>query len=155
MATLSLLQAISLAVTGEAQKLVGDTQTPQTATVNGIVYDLTFSLAAGFTAATLWETPDGQLTSFSYIVVLSDAEIVLELANTTPSPDARALFRLAANCVMVIPTGTLGAYSSDTSRLDGSALVLDTDYGTIKQIRAQRDVAGGGVAANIRLMLIA
>lgn len=141
---------------GTRPRYFGDKTQPVLPTVAGAVFDETFTLADNFGNQTLWSSgvSNGNFTAFQYMLVLCDADIVLEIANTVPANDERALIFVKANTIMVIPGQSFGAYASATSRLDGAALVLATDYNNINEIRAQRNVAAGGGAANVRLALI-
>jgi hypothetical protein len=143
-----------LALIGARFRYVGDKNTPVSLTTTGVIFEDTFILAENFGNATLWSSGNGNITAFSYMVVVSDQDVVVEVARTTPNPDERALFFVKANCPLVIPGQSFGAYASNTSRLDGTVLVSATDYDNILEIRAQRNVAAGGGAANVRLTLI-
>lgn len=144
-----------LALIGAKHRFVGDKNTPVTLTTTGVIHDDTTTIADNFGNETLWTADDGNINNFSYLLVVTDADIVLELVNTTPATDERALLFVKANCPLLIPGQSFGGYASNTSRLDGAVLVLATDYNNINQIRAQRNVATGNGSANVRLVLIA
>lgn len=157
MATLQQLVEYTITgLIGETSRKIGERQAPTLLTVNGQVWDSgNFPVADNFGQATIWQTGNGGLTAPSYIFILSTADLIVELANTTPNPDERMLFRVAANALCVIPSSIMGGYASNTSRLDGAALVSGTDYNTITEIRVQRDAATGAGAASVRIILLA
>lgn len=153
--TLSLLFEMKmLGLIGTKYRYLGDKATPVSLTTTGVVHSDTFILADNYGAATLWTVGDGNISTFQYLIIESDADVVIELSNTTPANDERALLFVKANCPLVVPGQSFGAYASVTSRLDGAVLVAATDYGNINQIRAQRNAADLVGDANIRLTLI-
>ncbi len=120
----------------------------------GIVFDVGDVIADNFGQDTLWTTGQGGIDTFEYLFFLSDVDVYLEVANTDTSPDERFLVLVRGGIPLVIPGGLMGGYGSDTSRLDGSVLVLSTDYDNITEIRVQRDEAEGVGDATVRLMLV-
>lgn len=155
MATLEQRLQYSLGVLSETVRRFGDKNTPITFTVDSTVFDIEAVIADNFGNTTLWQSGQGGMTVFKFLIFTCDTEVILELANTTPSPDERMLFRIAAGSTIVLSSQIMGAYASDTSRLDGSALVSGTDFNNITQIRVQRDQPTGSGAATIRMMLVA
>lgn len=155
MATLQQIVQYSMSVLGETQRKIGEKNSPTDLTVNGQIWDSGgVPVADAFGQATLWQSGNGGLTSFAYLIFTSDVDVVLEVANTTPNPDERALFLVKGGTFLIIPSTSVGGYANNTSRLDGSALVLNTDYGLISEIRVQRDVADLAGNATVRLVLI-
>lgn len=155
MATLEQIIQFQIALTGEAVRRFGDKATPTDLTVTGQVWDSgNFPLADNYGNAEIWATTQGGLASFAYLIFMADVDVILELANTTPNPDERALFNIAANSVLVLPSSVMGGYASNTSRLDGAAMVSATDFNTINSIRVQRNAANLAGDATCRLMLV-
>lgn len=103
---------------------------------------------------TLWVTGQGGVDTFEYMFLLSDVDVYVEVANTTPDPDERALVFVKGGIPLVIPGGKMGGYASNTSRLDGSILVSGTDYDNITEIRVQNDALDGVGDATVRLLLL-
>ena len=133
----------------------GDRADSDDLTVTGQVFDTgNVIVADNFGTATLWQTGQGGLTAPAYILFISDKDIFIEIANTTPNPDERMLFEVKANALLAMPADVMGAYASNTSRLDGAVLVSATDYNAITEIKVQRDVADLVGDANVRLVLI-
>ncbi len=156
MATLTqTVQFSTTEILSEAIRHFGDKNLPTELTVNGQVWDSgNFPIADAYTAATIWSATNGGLASFSYLLFVADADMWLEIANTTPNPDERALIFVPANAMLILPSAYIGGYASNTSRLDGSALVAATDYNAIGEIRVQNNVAAGAGTTTCRLMLI-
>lgn len=157
MATLEQVVQFTISVLGETQRRIGQKTSPVEFTVGGAIFDTgNITVADAFGRANLWAVSQGGLTTFSYLIFTTNADIILELGNTVDaSTDARALFRIAANSFFVLPSAVMGGYTSDTSRLDGAVLVANTDYFNIDFVRVQRDVADLAGDALIRLVLIA
>lgn len=155
MATLEQVVQYTISLTGEAQRRIGAKNTPTNLTVTGQVFDTgNVPLADGFAQLTLWQANQGGLATFAYLLFLCTADCWLEFANTVPATDERAIVRVPANAMLVIPSAFMGGYASNTSRLDGADLVLATDYNSINEIRVQSDVALLGGAGLARMMLI-
>lgn len=155
MATLEQIVQYTIAITGEAQRRFGAKTSPTNLTVTGQVFDTgNIPIADAFSQQTIWQTGNGGLATFAYLLFTCTVDCWLEIANTTPNPDERALIRVPANTVAVLPTAFMGGYASNTSRLDGADLVVVTDYNSITEIRVQSDVASLGGAGLARLMLV-
>lgn len=155
MATLQQVVQFTIALASEAQRRLGDKNIPTSLAVTGSVFDTGgVVIADNYGQAVLWQANQGGLASFAYALFIADQDCVLEFANTTPNPDERFLVTIKANAVLVLPSSVLGAYASNTTRLDGAALVAATDYNTINEIRVQRDAADLTADATVRLMLV-
>lgn len=156
MAILEQIVQFSTILSGDSSlQRFGDKHDATDLTVTGQVFDSgNIPLADNFTAITLWQANQGGMASFNYLLFHSTVPCWLEIANTTPNPDERALIFVPANGVAVIPSPNMGGYASNTTRLDGADLVLATDYNAISEIRVQSDnadLAGDGL---VRLMLV-
>lgn len=149
-----LYQLKMLALVGSRYRYIGDKNALVNPTVAGQIYEDTFTLNDNYGNAILWTSGQGNITNFKYLVVVSDQDIILEVANTTPNPDERALFLVTANVPFILPAVNVGGYANNVSRLNGAAIVSGTGYNLINEIRAQRNVATGSGAANVRLSLI-
>lgn len=155
MASLEQIIQFQLALTGEAQRRFGDKTTPVNLTVNGQVWDSSnIVVADNFGNVTLWQSPQGGLTSFQYLLFTSNADVWLELANTVPATDERLIIFVAANSILALPSGKMGGYASNVSRFDGAVMVSGTDYNFINEIRVDRDVTDLAGDATVRLMLV-
>lgn len=155
MATLEQIIQFQLSVLDESVRRIGEKSEPTDLTVTGQVFDTgNFPVTDNYGTAEIWAANQGGLASFAYLIFMANVAMTLEVANTTPNPDERALFRVPANAMLVLPSGTMGGYASNTTRLDGAANVLNTDYGTINSVRVQRDVADLAGDATCRLVLI-
>lgn len=155
MATLEQIIQFSLAVLGENTRKIGEKTSPTDLTVNGQVFDTgNVTVADNFGTATLWQANQGGMASFSYLILLTNADIYVELANTVPATDERLLFKVPANTICVLPSSVMGGFASNTSRLDGAVLVSATDYNLITDVKVQRDVADAVGDATVRLVLI-
>lgn len=155
MATLTQILQYSMSLLGETQRKIGEKNAPTDFTINGRIFDTGgIPIADNFGNATLWTAGAGGLTTFSYLLFTTDAAVALEFTNTVPATDERALVYVAAGAFLCIPSQFMGGFASNTSRLDGAALVLGTDYNSINEIRVQRDVAASTGVATIRLVLI-
>jgi hypothetical protein len=155
MATLTEIIQLSLPILGETERKIGDKTEPISLTVNGQVFDTgNFPIADNYGNLVVWSAAQGGLASFSHLIFTATADVILEFANTTPNPDERALMNVAANTMLIIPSSVMGGYASNTSRLNGAAIVSGTGFNTINEIRVQRNVATGVGAATGRLVLI-
>lgn len=155
MATLEQRIQFTMAVQNEVLRRFGDRNTPIEFTVDSKVFDVETTVAANYGTATLWTAGNGGISTFDFLLFSSDQDLVIELVNTTPNPDERMLVKCRANSIIVLPSQIMGAYASNTTRLDGAALVSGTDYNSINQILVQRDAATGQATATCRLMLVA
>lgn len=136
-------------------QLFGDRFTPTTITPTlGVVYDATDVIPDASGRDTLWVTEQGGINTFEYMFLLSDVDVYVELVNTTPDPDERAIVFVKGGVPLVVPGGLMGGHASNTTRLDGVALVLGTDYGNITVIRVQNDAEEGAGDATVRLILV-
>ena len=155
MATLEQIFQYTIGVVGEVKRQFGDRANTANLTVVGPTFDTgNIVIADNFGAKVLWQTDQGGMTSFEYLVFLSDKDVILEFANTAPNPDERALFTVKANALCVIPSSVMGGYASNTTRLDGASMVAGTDFNTITEIRVQRNASDLSGDATVRLMLV-
>jgi len=133
----------------------GNRRTPVNMTVGGQVFDTgAVTIADNYTRDTLWETGDGGLDGFDMLLFISTYDVFIELTNTTPATDENVVLFVAANIPLILPSRYIAGYASGTSRLDGSAMVEDTDFGDITAIRVQRNAADAAGDASVRLVLI-
>lgn len=142
-------------ILGESKRKIGERTEPEEFTASQVWDSGNFTVADNYGQKTVWQTTNGVLTTPSWILVLSDQDIIVEIANTTPNPDERMLFKVPANRICSLPSSIMGGYASNTSRLDGAALVAATDYNDISEIRVQRDAADLAGDATVRIVLIA
>ena len=120
----------------------------------GVLFDSLDIIADDTTDETLWVTGQGGIDTFEYLFFLSDVDIYIELANVDTSPDERLLLFVKGGIPLMLPSGVMGGFASDTSRLDGNVLVSGTDYDNITLIRVQNDAAEGAGDAKVRLLLL-
>lgn len=133
----------------------GDKRTPVNRTVDGKVFDTGSQVIAdNFGNATIWQTTQGGLAGFDHLLFWCDVDVFLELANTTPNPDERAIIFVPGGTLVSLPSRYIAGYASNTSRLDGANMVEATDYDDILEIRIQRDEADAVGDATYRLVLI-
>jgi hypothetical protein len=143
-------------ILGETKRNIGEKGSPTDFTIAGQVFDTgNLTLADNYTALTVWDSGQGGMTAPSFIIVISNVDVYLELANTTPATDERLILKIKANAFCVIPANLIAGYANNTSRLDGAALVLNTDYGAITHLAIQNDGADLAGDATIRVVLIA
>jgi len=154
MATLELLEFFKVAILGSATKMLGDRRTPYEVTVVGTTYDVSNVIADNYSTATIWTSGAGGVTTFKILLFMSDADVFIELANTVPVPDERAILFVRANTIVVLTGNMVGGYASDTSRLDGAVMVEATDFDDITEIRVQRNAEDAAGDATTRLVLI-
>lgn len=155
MATLSLKFQATIALLLEAARQFGNANVPSEFAVTGQVYDTgSVGVSDGYGVKSLWSADGGGLASFQYLLFTSTHAVKLELVNATPNPDERMLFEVPAGGIVLIPSAVMGGYASNTSRLDGAALVDGTDFNNITEIRVQRDDADLTGDATVRLMLV-
>ena len=120
----------------------------------GVLFDTLEIIPDDTTVESLWVTGQGGIDTFEYLFFLSDVDVYIELANTTPSPDERLLLFVKGKIPLMLPGGKMGGFASDTSRLDGNVLVSATDYNNITAISVQNDAADGVGDATVRLLLL-
>lgn len=154
MAVLEQVYQFTTSVLGEVVRRVGSKTSTVSLTVDGLVFDTNVVIADNYEQKTLWQSGDGGVTSFDHLLFLASADVFLEIANTATSPDERMIVFVPANALVSLPSRYVGAYVSDTSRLDGVEMVEATDYDEITEIRVQRNAADLEGDATIRLVLI-
>ena len=136
-------------------RTIGDRFTRTTITPTlGVLFDVGEVIPDDTTAEVLWVTGQGGIDTFEYLFFLSDVDVYVELANVDTSPDERLVLLVRAGIPLVIPSGVMGGFASDTSRLDSAALVSGTDYDNVTEISVQNDAADGVGDATIRLLLL-
>jgi hypothetical protein len=155
MATLEQIVQFQTSVLGESTRRVGGKAVLTNFDVDGAVYDTgNIVVADNYGAKTLWTSPGGGITSFDWLLFTTNRDVYIELVNTVPATDERLLLKVLANSYLVLPSSVMGGYASNTSRLDGAALVSATDFNLITEIRVQRDAADLDGDASVRLVLI-
>lgn len=120
----------------------------------GVLFDALEIIPDDTTAETLWVRGQGGIDTFEYLFFLSDVDVYIELANVDTSPDERLVLFVKAKIPLMLPSGVMGGFASDTSRLDSSVLVQSTDYDDITEISVQNDAAQDGGDATVRLLLL-
>ena len=117
---------------------------------NGVQYHIeNVTVADNFGTANLWQTGIGGLTTFEVGCILSTQDIFLQLRSDHSTPEY-TLLKVPAN-VPVFFGGQIGG--STTDRVDGAALVADTDYADVDDIQVQRDAADDSGDAVVDLWL--
>ena len=155
MASLNQIYQFSIDLLGESPRRVGSKADSVDLTVGGQVFDTgNVTIADNYGQDILWQSGNGGMDGFDYLLFISNADVWIEISNTTPATDERSLFFVPANALMALPSRNMGGFASTTSRLDGAALVDGTDYGDITEIRVQRDAADLAGDATVRLVLI-
>jgi hypothetical protein len=138
MATLSFTSHVDLDGTTEQ----GDLDTPVTLTITGDKVFATKSIVTGNTLDVLWTTGEGGLATFDVAVITTDNDIWVEFRTEQGTPEFVTLEVTASN-PLVLTSDNLGGFT--TARLDGAALVDDTDYGQVDRISVQNDGANTAI----------
>lgn len=144
MATGSFISHVDL----DDSVLHGDLDTPVTLTLTGDKVISTKSLVTGNTLDVLWTTGEGGLDTFDVAIIATDQTIWVELRTEQSTPEFITIEATATN-PLILTSDNIGGFT--TARLDGSALVDDTDYGQVDRISVQND---GASTATITLTLI-
>lgn len=131
---------------------VGETETPTTISfTNGVIFSVVNTIVAdNFSQATLWTTGDGNVTTFQFGLLLSDADVFVQLQNDDAGANEYAVIFVPANLPFYFGP-LIGASTSD--RLDGADLISGTDYDDVSGIQVQRDVADAVGDATVSLYL--
>ncbi len=103
-----------------------------------------------YSQATLWQTGQGNVTTFEFGLLISDVDLWVQLRNDDSGAAEYALIFVKANLPFYFG-GKSGAGTTD--RLDGAVLVDNTDYADVDQIQVQRDVADAVGDATVALYL--
>ncbi len=139
---------------GNEVKTYGSLTTPVEITLTtGLVHETRAVVTDNYTVETLWTKGDGNLDTFEFLWFLSDADVFLEF-RTDMGTDEFLILPVLANVPFVLAGDDAGA-SDTTSRLDGSALVEDTDFAQIDKITVCRNVADAAGDATVHLVLAA
>ena len=115
---------------------------------SAIVQDVT--IADNYGTAILWTTGDNGFTTFTHGFILSDQDVWVELRNDDSGTPEFIVFEVKANILTAIPAKSGGGTSE---RLDGAALVDNTDYADVDRIEVQRDAAEAAGDANVSIAL--
>jgi hypothetical protein len=132
----------------DGAKLQGDLDTPVTLTLTGDKVITTKSLVTGNTLDVLWTTGEGGLATFDVAIVETDQTIWVEFRTQQSTPEFITA-EVTATQPLVLTSNNIGGFT--TARLDGVALVDDTDFGQVDRISVQND---GSETATITLTLI-
>jgi hypothetical protein len=138
MATISFTSHVDL----DDSKLQGDLDTPVTLTVTGDKVLTTKTLVTGNTLDVLWTTGEGGLATFDVLIIETTADVWIELRTEQSTPEFITIEVTASN-PLILTSDNVGGFT--TARLDGAALVDDTDYGQVDRISAQNDGSGSAI----------
>ncbi len=128
--------------------LQGDLDTPVTLTLTGDKSVSTKSLVTGNTLDVLWTTGNNGLDTFDVAIVQTDQTVWVEFRTQQSTPEFITI-ELTATNPLILTSDNIGGFT--TARLDGAALVDDTDFGQVDRISVQND---GASTATICLTLI-
>jgi hypothetical protein len=133
----------------------GDRADPTSLDIAGQVWDSnSFTVEDDFGEVDVWELNQGGMGTPKFILILSTADVWVELANTAAATDRRMMFQVRANALCVIPSEFMDGYVSNTSHFDGAALVGGTDYFNIQSLVVHNDAVEGAGDATVRVVLI-
>lgn len=107
-------------------------------------------IADNYSQATLWQTGQGNVSTFEFGLLLSDVDLWIQLRNDDSGAAEYSLIFVKANLPFYFGAKS-GAGTTD--RLDGLVLVDNTDYADVDQIQVQRDVADAVGDATVSLYL--
>lgn len=140
MATLSFTSHVDLDSVTEQGSLV----TPVTLTITGDKVFATKSVVTGNTLDVLWTTGEGGLATFDVAVITTDNDVWIEFRTEQGTPEFVTLEVTSTN-PLILTSDNLGGFT--TARLDGAALVDDTDYGQVDRISVQNDGASTAIVS--------
>ena len=132
---------------------IGDVNVDQTLTglTTGAAHSVEDVIVAdNFGVKTLWATTQGGMTTYEKAFIFSTADIAVELRNTDTGTVEFALLFVRANELTALPA-KVGA--NTTESIDGAALVENTDFANVDQIKVQRDAAENIGDATVSLFL--
>ena len=147
--TAEILSNLSARLGGELLE-IGSRVTPAEMTLDGERYEAIDTITnaatpADFNRVVLWESGNGGMDTFSLLVILSDTDVLLELAADLSGTPNYATIPVEADVPMILPGGTLlGAVT-----VDGT----ETTMLAIEQIAVQNNNDDTSTAT-VRLLLL-
>lgn len=151
--TLSLTQKFEATLADGTKLDIGSKTTPLTLTLTtGTRYDTLVTVADDYGSEVLWTTGGGGMDTFEAALIYSDVDVFIELRNEQ-STDEFSLIFIQGGVWHLLSSDDMGAYQT-TTRIDGSALVDNTDFGQVDNITAVRNVADAAGDALVHLILL-
>lgn len=137
----------ALSLTGDQSPQIGSLVPASVSFSSGLVYRLeNITVADNFTAVTLWAA-NGGLATFSFGIIQSNADVLIEIKNSLGTAEYDLLF-VPANVPVYFGGTTRGG---TTQRITGG--VQTVGLGNVIQIVCQRNVADAVGDASVSLML--
>lgn len=145
--TLKAYQAFLVEVGGEVKALGSRNVPEEVALASEAVKEVRITVEDDYNVEVLWADSDAGMASWEVMLILSDADILIELARDLAGTPSYSLFKVKADVPFILCADDM----LNTVMADGSATTMDT----IERVRAQNNVADDAGDAVVRALFLA
>lgn len=146
-ATLKAYQQFVTEIGGEL-KTLGSRNTPVSVTLPlEAVKELQITVEDDYNVEVLWADTDAGMPSWEVMIILSDADVLVELARDLAGTPSYSVFGVRANVPFILCADDV----LNTELTDGSVTTMDT----IERVRVQRNTGADTGDAKVRALLLA